>query len=251
MASLVPTPVPDQAQAPGLNLFGKVQFACLLVWTAFSISVAMLVRWVTGSARRPLRMASTLWSRGILLGGRAKLQVEGAESIDWSRPYLVVSNHQSMVDICALFMAVPVPLRFVLKQEMTRVPFVSSYARATGMLFIDRDNPRSAPLMLREAAGLLKAGHAVCIFPEGTRSRDGQFGEFKSGPFQAAIMAGAEVLPVALTGADRVLPPTPWFRGYPGVITARFGAPIASSGLDRQALAQRAHDAVRAMLPGS
>ena len=119
MASLVPTPVPDQAQAPGLNLFGKVQFACLLVWTAFSISVAMLVRWVTGSARRPLRMASTLWSRGILLGGRAKLQVHGAESIDWSRPYLVVSNHQSMVDICALFMAVPVPLRFVLKQEMT------------------------------------------------------------------------------------------------------------------------------------
>ena len=73
--------------------------------------MAMLVRWVSGSPRRPLRMASTLWSRGILFGGGAKLQVEGAESIDWSRPYLVVSNHQSMVDICALFMAVPVPLR--------------------------------------------------------------------------------------------------------------------------------------------
>ena len=60
MASLVPAP------APRLNLFGKFQFACLLAWTAFSISMAMLVRWVSGSPRRPLRMASTLWSRGIL-----------------------------------------------------------------------------------------------------------------------------------------------------------------------------------------
>lgn len=237
-----------RARKQGWSLVGALQFGFVLLWTAFWISLAMLARVLTGGARVPLRMGARLWAPGLIHGSGSRFDVEGAEAIDWSRPYLVVSNHQSMIDICALFRAVPVPLRFVLKKEMTRVPFVSAYARATGMLFIDRDNPRSAPLMLREAAKLLAAGHSVCIFPEGTRSRDGTLDEFKAGPFQAAVMAGADVLPVALEGAGDVLPPTPWFRGYAGHIRLRFGTPIPSHGLDRQALARRAHDAVRAML---
>lgn len=232
----------------GWTLFGALQFGFVMIWTAFWISLAMLMHWISRSQRIPLRMGARLWAPGLIYGSGSRFKVEGAEAIDWSRPYLVVSNHQSMIDICALFNAVPVPLRFVLKKEMTRVPFVSAYAHGTGMLFIDRDNPRSAPLMLRGAAKLLGEGHAVCVFPEGTRSRDGQLDEFKAGPFQAAVMAGVDVLPVALQGAGDVLPPTPWFRAYRGDIRLSFGQPIASAGLDRQALAQRAEESVRAML---
>ncbi|MGY0505766.1 lysophospholipid acyltransferase family protein [Luteimonas sp. e5] len=233
----------------GWTLFGGLQFAFVMLWTASWISLALLVRLLTGSAHWPLRMGARLWAPGLIHGAGARLRVEGADAIDWSQPYLVVSNHQSMIDICALFRALPVALRFVLKKEMTRVPFVSAYARATDMLFIDRDNPRSAPLMLRGAAQLLREGHSVCIFPEGTRSRDGRMDEFKAGPFQSAVMAGVQVLPVALQGTGAVLPPTPWFRAWPGTIRVQLGTPIDSQGLDRQALAQRAHDAVRAMLP--
>ncbi|MDO5609775.1 MAG: lysophospholipid acyltransferase family protein [Pseudomonadota bacterium] len=232
----------------GWTPIGALQFVYVMIWTAFWISLAILMRGLSGSARIPLRMGARLWAPGLIGGAGARLKVEGAEAIDWSQPYLVVSNHQSMIDICALFRGVPVPLRFVLKKEMTRVPFVSAYARATGMLFIDRDNPRSAPLMLRSAAKLLGAGQSVCIFPEGTRSRDGQLDEFKAGPFQAAIMAGIQVLPVALQGAGNVLPPTPWFRAYPGQIRMRFGQPIASTGQSRQTLAHEAQDAVQALL---
>ena len=119
-----------------------------------------------------------------------------------------MANHQSVIDICALFRAVPVPLRFLLKQEMRRVPFVGWYAWATGMLFIVRDDRRAGPQLRREAAALLASGHSLCLFPEGTRSRDGEMADFKAGSLQAAIDAGVDVLPVALHGAGRVLPAT-------------------------------------------
>lgn len=228
-----------------------LQFAFTLAWTAGCILLAIAVLKLTGDARRPLRMASRLWAPGLLKPATTRFDVQGAEAIDWTRPHLIVSNHQSVIDICTLFMAVPVPLRFLLKQEMTRMPFVGWYAKSTGMLFIDRDNPRAAPAMLKAAAAMLSEGWQLCVFPEGTRSRDGSVAEFKAGPFESAIRAGVEVLPVALDGARQVLP-SDGFAVNPGPIKLRFGTPIATAGeggiRDRNALAQAAHAQVLALL---
>src|SRR3546814_4921489 len=89
---------------------------------------------------------------------------------DWSSDVcssdlVFVANHQSTIDICALFRVVPVPLHFLLKQEMTKVPFVGWYARAMGMVFIDRSNRRAALGFMRQSAELLRAGGSLCIFP--------------------------------------------------------------------------------------
>lgn len=231
-----------------LNL---LQFAYTLAWTAGCILSAMVVLKLTGDARRPLRMASRLWAPGLMGFACTDFDVQGADHIDWTRPHLIVSNHQSVLDICVMFMAVPVPLRFLLKQEMTKMPFVGWYAKSTGMLFIDRDNPRAAPVMLKAAAAMLSEGWQLCVFPEGTRSRDGAVAEFKSGPFESAIRAGVDVLPVALDGARQVLP-SDGFEANPGPIKLRFGTPIATAGeggiRDRNDLAQAAHAQVLAML---
>ena len=234
------------------GVHNAVGFAFTLAWTAFWSSLALLVLLVTRRRDFALRMAARCWAPALMAGTAAPLVVEGADAIDWSKPRLLVSNHQSIIDICALFRAVPVPLRFLLKQEMTKVPFVGWYARACGMLFIERDNPRAGPRLRREAAALLREGHALCLFPEGTRSRSGAVAPFKGGAFQSAIDAGVEVLPVAIEGAGAVLPPD-GFRARPGVITVRFGRPLATAGLgsgaaDRQALADAAHAAVVALL---
>lgn len=236
------------------TLANLVQFAITCLWTGSLIVVAMLLQAVTGNTRLALRMAPRVWAPGLMFGAGARLEVEGAEHVDWSRPYLIVSNHQSVIDICALFAAVPRPLRFLLKQEMTGWPLVGWYARRTGMLFIQRDNPRAAPAMLRDAAGLLAAGHCLCVFPEGTRSRTGELGEFKAGPFSAAIRAGVAVLPVALHGTGAVLPADGLFRVRPGVIRVRFGTPIATAAgavPDRQALALQARAQVQSLLHDS
>src|SRR5690606_16074803 len=140
---------------------------------------------------------------------------------------LLVANHASVIDVCALFRAVPVPLRFLLKDEMKRVPFVGWYARATGMLFIVRDSARAGALMRREAAAMLARGRVLCLCPGGPRSRRGTGGPCKGGGLQGAIGAGVPVVGVAVRGAGRVLPGEGFFRVGRGRIRVGFGEPLA------------------------
>lgn len=230
------------------RLWNGLQLAFMLVWTGVGIAIVLAIGVLARSPRIPLRTASRVWAPGLLFGAGVRFSVEGADAVDWSRPYMIVANHQSVIDICALFRAVPVPLRFVLKQEMTRVPLVGRYAKSTGMLFIDRDSRRAGPKMLRDAAALLRTGATLCIFPEGTRSRDGRVGAFKVGAFQAADDAGVDLLPIAISGAGAVLPTEGLFRVRPGRIAVHIGAPLSTAGKDRQALAAEAHAAVVEML---
>lgn len=229
-------------------LCNALQLVFMLLWTGVGIVIVLAIDTLARSPRFLLRTASRVWAPGLFFDAGARFSVEGADAIDWSRPYMIVANHQSVIDTCALFRAVPVPLRFVLKQEMTRVPLLGRYAKRTGMLFIDRDSRRAGPRMLRDAAALLRADATLCIFPEGTRSRDGRVGVFKTGAFHAAIDAGVDVLPVAIVGADAVLPTEGLFSVRPGRITVRFGTPLPTAGQDRQVLASEAHAAVVAML---
>src|SRR5690242_3859718 len=103
---------------PAWTLFNALQLFFTVLWTAGWICLALLVRVLAGGRHWPLRMASRCWAPGLLRGAGARLEVHGLERIDWSRPHVFVANHQSMIDICALFRALPVPVRFVLKQEL-------------------------------------------------------------------------------------------------------------------------------------
>ena len=145
-------------------MFNSLQLLFTLLWTAACISLALVVLLVTRQRRWPLRMASGLWAPGLLWGAGARLRIEGLENIDHERAQVLVANHQSIIDICALFRAVPVPLRFVLKQELAQVPFVGWYARAMGMVFIRRGSARSAAARLRDCgAPAERWAQSLCI----------------------------------------------------------------------------------------
>lgn len=228
-----------------------LQAVFTLLVTLAGLPVALLLGVLYGP-RLPLRMAAWYWAPLLFLSAGVRLRVVGAERVDWTRPQVLVANHASMIDIPALFRAVPVPLRFVLKREMARVPIVGWYARLMGMVFIDRGNARDAKRKLGDAVQRLRDAATFAAFPEGTRSKDGTVGPFKGGALQLAIEAGVPVLPVAIEGAGRVLPPS-GFRVRPGAIVIRFGDPIETTGLtaqDRNALAQRAREAVLALRGG-
>lgn len=230
----------------------SAQFAFTLVFTSTGIVVALALRLLLRSADVPLRMGAWMWGPVLMTGAGAKLVVEGADAIDWSKPHVLVATHQSIIDICALFRATPVPLRFMLKQEMTRVPFVGWYARAMGMCFIERDGTRASMVRsLRAATAIVNAGQTICIFPEGTRSREGAMGPFKAGAFQVALAAGVPVIPVAMSGSGAIVPPYS-FRVRPGTIRVRFGAPIELPQIApaeaREQLARQAREAVVDMM---
>jgi 1-acyl-sn-glycerol-3-phosphate acyltransferase len=229
-----------------------LQGAFTLLWSALWIALALGVRALAGE-EEALAMARTIWAPGLLVGAGAHLSVRGLEAIDLSRPYLVVANHQSWIDVPALFRAFPIPLRFLAKRELARVPFLGAYLKATGMVLIARDALREKRGSVTRARELLAGDRgAVVSFPEGTRSRDGRLGGFRSGGFAAALESGAAVLPVAIAGAGRVLP-AGGFRVRPGTIEVVVGRPIDSARFapaNRAGLAEAAENAVAELLAG-
>jgi 1-acyl-sn-glycerol-3-phosphate acyltransferase len=227
-----------------------LQAIATIAWGSFWITVALLARLLTGGRTASLWLARRVWAPGQIAIGAARWRVLHRDRVVPNRAYLLVANHQSWIDIPALFVAVPGPLHFLAKRELARVPFLGSYIEAMGMVFVDRGDRRSAVESVDRSRELLSTGAVLASFPEGTRSDPGSIGPFRSGGFGAAIDAGVEVLPVALRGTGRILP-RDGFAVRPGTIEIEFGEPIPTAGLahgDRAELARRAEAAVAAML---
>jgi 1-acyl-sn-glycerol-3-phosphate acyltransferase len=145
------------------------------------------------------------WGRTFIRFGGWDLAVDGMETLPPGGAVLV-SNHQSLVDIPLLLAAFPRPVRFLAKRELGEIPLFGKGMAAAGNLFIDRDDPRDAIHMLRVASARLSEGQLLVVFPEGTRSGDGTIGEFKPGAFYLAQKSGAPVVPVYIDGGCRALP---------------------------------------------
>ena len=151
------------------------------------ITAAIVVILITFNQRIPVKMARTMFAPGILWACGIKLQIMGLENLKEDESYVFIANHQSYLDIPVLFRAITHGLHFVAKKEIKLVPFIGWYMMATGMIFIDRSNRVKAVASLDKAGKLIKNGKDVLLFPEGTRSKTGQIGEFKKGPFYAGI----------------------------------------------------------------
>ncbi len=230
-----------------------LQLVATLVWGAFWISVALVIALLVRRRDPALWLARRVWAPGQIAIGLSRFRVTGRERLDFRRPCFFVANHQSWIDIPLLFAAVPVPLHFVAKQELARVPFLGWYMAAMGMVFVDRSARRKAIASVGAAGELLAAGASLVSFPEGTRAAPGELGPFKSGGFAAVLESARRdiaVVPVGIAGAGRILP-RGGFKVRPGRAEVRFGEPIGVAGLglgDRAALARRAEAAVAALL---
>jgi len=227
-------------------LFSCIAFVILtLIGSVLAIPSGIIDR--TGDL--VLRLARW-WARGVLASGGVRLHVRSRAVLERGRPYVFMSNHLSLVDVWAVLIAVPVPLRFIAKKQLGAIPLFGWAMRAGRFIFIDRQNPVLARKSIEEAARRVRGGQSVVIFPEGTRSRDGRTGPFKKGGFHLAMSAGVDIVPVAIRGSREVMP-----RGsaliYPGDVSIEIDQPIPTAGLtpeDREALVDRVRARIVTML---
>ena len=185
------------------------------------------------------------WSRLILATTGVEVDVDGLDRLTPGRTYVFVSNHQSIYDIPILFWSLPFQLRIIAKESLGRFPFLGWHLRRTGHMLVDRRRPDRVRIFAW-AERLTAQGLSLIVFPEGTRSRNGQVGRFKGGSFLLALQAGLPIVPLSVVGSRHVM-----LKGrlatYPGRVRLVVHDPIDTTGLadaDPKAFGER----VRALL---
>ncbi len=157
--------------------------------------------------KRVNRMIPAWWARTNLALIPCTVDVVGRENIQPGQSYLIAANHLSHVDILMLYAQRDFDLRFVMKQELRKVPIIGIACQGLGHVYIDRKNRRSALRALDAAKPRLAAdGASLIFFPEGTRSVDGRLDAFKKGAFVTAKDMNLPILPITLQGSFEILP---------------------------------------------
>lgn len=187
------------------------------------------------------------WINLTLTGVRVK--VIGREKLYLKKHFIIMTNHQSNLDVLALATRLPLQLRWVAKRELLKVPIFGTAIKRMGMIFIDRKDPEKAHESMKKAGEKIRSGLTVIIFPEGTRSRDGKLLEFKKGGFVMALQTKTPILPITINGSRFCLPKGGLFSLRPGKIQMVIHDIVDVTGLtieDRDTLLIR----VRAVIEG-
>jgi 1-acyl-sn-glycerol-3-phosphate acyltransferase len=218
-----------------------MSFLTRIIWSLWAIpwilfitvliSISVLIAAMLGAGESFLQRLAHAWGRWLLLGIGCRVSISGLENIEEGKPYVFACNHSSALDIPVLFKALPKNFRWIAKKELFRIFLFGPAMKKAGYIPLDRSNRKAARESLDTASARIKAGASVVIFPEGTRSRDGRVGDFKTGGFLLALKAEQPVVPVMISNACNILPPrTVLLR--PGKITVQIGRPIDISCYD-------------------
>jgi 1-acyl-sn-glycerol-3-phosphate acyltransferase len=219
------------------------------------ISIAALIYLVVfrGSSARVQALPRS-WAKVILGIAGVQVRVEGKEKLDPHGTYIFAANHQSQFDILVLQGYLGFDFRWLAKMELFQVPVWGAAMRRSGSIPVDRGQGRAAFKSLEEAARRIADGTSVIIFPEGTRTPDGNLQQFKAGAMVLAIKSGVEVVPVGIAGTYEVLPKGRLLAQRGGPVTIRLGEPIQTTGYSvkqKQELAERLQEEVGRLLgPG-
>ncbi|GBC62587.1 1-acyl-sn-glycerol-3-phosphate acyltransferase [Desulfonema ishimotonii] len=200
--------------------------------------------------RIPSYLCGSVWAKLNALMTPMLLKVTGRKNIDQKQSYVIVSNHQSQYDILALYGWMGVDFKWVMKQELRKIPALGIACEKLGHIYIDRSAPQAAISSIQAARQKVVNGTSVIFFPEGTRSRSGKIAPFKKGAFKMALDLQIPILPVTICGTRKILPPDTIdiFPGKTGLIIHK---PVAIDGYDDDNITElmdRVRDIIRAPL---
>lgn len=230
----------------------------VLSWFWFSAAVAspvailyiLLDKAGLGKAARPaLGSIMRLWGRTMLKAMGVRATITGLDNVPDDERLCFISNHQGDLDIILMVAYMPRPVGFIAKSEAAWFPFVNLWGFALGSAFIVRNNPRQGKKAIDRGVRSIQRGHAIAIYPEGTRSRGPAMLPFKKGSFKLATLAGATIVPVTIDGSYKA-----WeehMRIRPAEVRIFVHPPIRTEGLspeERRALPDHVRDVIASAL---
>jgi len=210
-------------------------FRTFIAWIVFLLTtlilgmVAILLSLFDSSGNIP-HLVARLWGKIQLRTTGTEVKIRGLENIKPSTSYILVSNHQSAFDIFTLLGYVPIQFRWTAKAGLFRIPILGWAMSRIGYIPIERNSPKKAYRSMLQAAEKVQKGVSVMIFPEGTRSPDGNLQPFKKGVFLIALKSQAPILPIALRGTGKIMQKGDW-RTFPGKVQITISPPIETAGI--------------------
>jgi 1-acyl-sn-glycerol-3-phosphate acyltransferase len=159
-----------------------------------------------------------------------KLKIYGMEKIDFTRPHIFMANHLSLIDAPLLFLILPVPVRIFPKKELFKIPVIGKGMERIGFIPVDRSDSSKGRLAIEKGVEMIKEkGWSFLIFPEGTRSWNGNLLPFKKGGFILSIKSGVPIVPITIKGTREMLPRGK-FSLRRGTVEIKFHEPISPEG---------------------
>ena len=183
-----------------------------------------------------------VWLAGV------RLEVQGREKIPTGRAVVFMPNHQSNCDPPAVISILP-PVLVLGKKEFFRVPILGRAMLLRGFISVDRKNRERAIEAVEKAVTALKAGYPFLAYPEGTRSPDGRLQAFKKGVFVMAIKAGVPIVPISVSGSNKIMPKGD-LRIRPGTVRITVHDPVPTEGCTLDERAKVMDSVRRAILSG-
>ncbi len=222
------------------GILNLVQIIIICLWTAVCAVIGILLMLITWNGKWVHKVDGLyLWSPIICTITGVRIRLENKSKLDTTKSFIYVANHQSHFDIVALARVMPIGLFFVVKKELSRVPFLGQYIQFIGHIFVDRKNKELALKSMRVAAEKIRNGKNVISFPEGTRSKTGVLQQFKRGAFIIAKEGNVDIVPIGISGSRKVLA-SGKYGIRPGVITVRIGDVISHTHFANMSVEQLA-----------
>lgn len=176
-----------------------------LVLTALT-AVTTIIGCLLGGERIFSYYPGMIWSRLTCYLTLCPVRVKGREHIDRKKSYVFVSNHQGAYDIFLIYGFLGVPIKWVMKAGIAKIPLVGAACKAAGFIFVDSSSRKAATRSVTEAEQCLQHGASVVVFPEGSRTYDGKMIRFKKGAYQMAVDQHLSLIPITLNGPFDVVP---------------------------------------------
>ncbi len=208
------------------NIFQAPLF--FLVTGVFGTAALVASLWAkTGRTQHRIAQA---WARVCVAVSGARLTIDGTENLKKHPVAVYAANHTSYMDTPVIFANLPFQFRILAKKNLWSMPFIGWYLARSGQIAVDSDNPRAALTSLSAGVKALRAGMPLFVFPEGSRTPDGEIKDFMAGAAFLAIRAQVPVVPIALNGVYDLLP-IHHSHFFPCDVDMMIGEPIETVGM--------------------